>query len=63
MIQLYNQRTVTGKGDFIASMRLASMDEEQQPASCIGCHSCEEACPQNIPIAQVMDDFAQLMAE
>ena len=63
LIQLYNQRTVTGKGDFIASMRLASMDEEQQPASCIGCHSCEEACPQNIPIAQVMDDFAQLMAE
>ena len=63
LIQLYNQRTVTGKGDFIVSMRLASMDEEQQPASCIGCHSCEEACPQNIPIAQVMDDFAQLMAE
>ena len=32
--------------------------EEVYPTACIGCRSCEEVCPQNIEISEMMSDFA-----
>lgn len=61
ILKLYNQRLVTGKGDFIAPMALASLPEERQPGACTGCGSCEAVCPQQIKISEAMLDFAQLL--
>lgn len=45
LVALYNEHKITG-GGFIAPMAVASMPEERRPASCIGCRSCEQVCPQ-----------------
>ena len=31
---------------------------EKRPTACIGCRSCEAVCPQNIPISELLADFA-----
>lgn len=61
LIFLYNQRVFTGEGDFMAPMALSALPEDKQPSACIGCRSCEAVCPQSIPIADVMSDFAKLL--
>lgn len=63
LIFLYNQRIFTGQGDFIVPMALGVLGEDKQPSACIGCRSCEAVCPQSIPIADVMSDFAKLLDE
>ncbi len=62
LIALYNQRMLTGAGDFIAPMALMAVPDDKKPDACIGCRSCEEVCPQKIAIADVMSDFAKLIA-
>ncbi len=57
LIGLYNEHRFT-EGGFIASMTLASYDEDKKPGACIGCRSCEAVCPQQIKISEVMVDFA-----
>lgn len=63
LIWLYNQRRLTGKGDFISSMNIGTLPDDKKPSACIGCHSCEAACPQQIEIADAMADFAELLEE
>lgn len=63
LINAYNQRIFNGKKDFIASMHLEGLDDSEKPDACIACGACEDACPQNIKISQVMRDFANVMAE
>ena len=60
-IALYNEHKLTGKDGFIAPMAVASMPEEKRPANCIGCRSCEQVCPQQIKISEVMKDFTALI--
>lgn len=60
-IALYNEHKLTGKDGFIAPMAVASMPEEKRPANCIGCRSCEQVCPQQIKISEVMKDFTDLI--
>lgn len=60
LIALYNEHKLTG-GGFIAPMAVGSMPEEKRPASCVGCGSCEEVCPQQIKISQVMADFTSMI--
>jgi predicted aldo/keto reductase-like oxidoreductase len=31
---------------------------DKLPSACIGCRACEESCPQNIKISEMMSDFA-----
>lgn len=57
LISLYNEHTFTG-GGFIAPMALNSIPEEKRPSACIGCKSCEQVCPQQIRISEMMSDFA-----
>ena len=59
-IDLYNEHIFTG-GGFIAPMALDSLAEGKKPAACIACRKCEEVCPQNIKISEMMADFADKM--
>lgn len=60
LIALYNEHKITG-GGFIAPMAISSMPEEKRPSSCVGCRSCEEVCPQQIKISEMMKDFCAML--
>ncbi len=60
LIALYNEHKLTG-GGFIAPMAVGSMPENQRPASCIGCRSCEQVCPQQIKISEMMSEFSAML--
>lgn len=57
IIELYNEH-VFSDGGFIAPMALSTFPEDKLPSACIGCTACEEVCPQNIKISEMMSDFA-----
>lgn len=57
LIELYNEHIYSG-GGFIAPMALGALSEDKKPSACIGCRSCEEVCPQNIKISEMMADFS-----
>jgi predicted aldo/keto reductase-like oxidoreductase len=57
LLSLYNEHAYTG-GGFIAPMALSTFPEDKLPSACIGCTACEEVCPQNIKISEMMSDFA-----
>jgi predicted aldo/keto reductase-like oxidoreductase len=40
-------------------MVVRAMPEEKRPAACLACRACEEVCPQNIKISEMMSDFAE----
>ena len=56
LLALYNEHAYTG-GGFIAPMALAALPEEKQPQACLQCRSCEQVCPQQIRISEVLADF------
>ena len=58
LIGLYNEHAFSG-GGFIAHMALGAMGKDKKPKNCIGCRSCEEVCPQQIKISEVMADFTE----
>ena len=60
LIALYNEHKITG-GGFIAPMAVGSMPKEKRPASCVGCRSCEQVCPQQIKISEMMKDFSGMI--
>jgi len=57
LIALYNEHRITG-GGFLAPMAVASMPPERRPSNCIGCRSCEQVCPQQIRISEMMREFS-----
>lgn len=61
LIALYNEHKITGNDGFIAPMAVGSMPEEKRPANCVGCRSCEQVCPQQIKISEVMKDFTSMI--
>ena len=58
LIALYNEHAYTG-GGFIAPMALSALPEEKQPQACLQCRSCEQVCPQQIRISEVLADFSE----
>ena len=56
LIKLYNEHRFTG-GGFIAPMVVSALAEEKRPSACVGCRSCEQVCPQQIKISEMMKDF------
>lgn len=60
MIELYNEHKYSG-GGFIAPMAMGSVPEDKQPSACVGCRSCEQVCPQQIKISEMMADFTILL--
>ena len=57
LISLYNEHAYTG-GGFIAPMALSALPEGKRPQACLACRSCEQVCPQQIKISEVMADFS-----
>lgn len=62
LLELYNEHVFTG-GGFIAPMALSSLAEDKKPSACVGCRSCEQVCPQQIKISEVMSKFDALLNE
>ncbi len=58
LISLYNEHVYTG-GGFIAPMALGALPEDKRPQACLGCRSCEQVCPQQIKISEVLADFSE----
>lgn len=58
LLSLYNEHAYTG-GGFIAPMAMMALSDDKKPSACIACRSCEEICPQQIKISEVMSDFAE----
>ena len=58
LIALYNEHVYTG-GGFIAPMALSALPDDKKPSACLQCRSCEEVCPQQIKISEVLADFAE----
>ncbi len=61
LIALYNEHAYTG-GGFIAPMALSALPEEKRPQACLQCRSCEQVCPQQIRISEVLADFSEKLA-
>ncbi|MBQ1492507.1 MAG: aldo/keto reductase [Blautia sp.] len=58
LISLYNEHVYTG-GGFIAPMALSALPEEKKPQACLQCRSCEQVCPQQIKISEILADFCE----
>ncbi len=58
LISLYNEHVYTG-GGFIAPMALGALPEDKLPQACLHCRSCEQVCPQQIKISEIMADFSE----
>ncbi len=52
------EHAYTGSG-FIALMALSALPPEKQPSACLQCRSCEQVCPQQIKISEVLADFSE----
>ncbi len=62
LLALYNEHISTAVGmGFLAPMAVSSMEENKRPANCIGCRSCEQVCPQQIKISEVMKKFSGMI--
>ena len=62
LISLYNEHAYTG-GGFLVPMALSAMPEDKRPAACLQCRSCEEVCPQQIRISEILADFAERLGQ
>lgn len=59
LIKHYNEHVLTNEELLPAD----ALTEQQTPANCSGCQSCEKLCPQGIKIHKVMEDFAAALEE
>ncbi|MBE6637620.1 MAG: 4Fe-4S dicluster domain-containing protein [Ruminococcaceae bacterium] len=57
LLSLYNENSV-GSADAVSETILDAISQGHRPADCIACRSCEEVCPQQIRISEVMARFA-----
>ena len=44
------------------SMFIEALPEDKGPAACLACGACTHVCPQNIPIPDILKDFADGLA-
>ena len=58
LLSLYNEHAYTG-GGFIAPMALSALPADKLPSACLQCRSCEQFCPQQIKISEVLADFSR----
>ena len=66
LIELYNEHILTTKAGlfgFIAPMAMAAVPAEKQPAACLHCRSCEQVCPQQIRVSEVLEDFVKVLGQ
>uniref|UniRef100_UPI004057206F 4Fe-4S binding protein n=1 Tax=Acetatifactor sp. TaxID=1872090 RepID=UPI004057206F len=58
LIELYNEH-IYSDGGFIAPMAMGAVPADKQPSACVGCRSCEQVCPQQIKISEMMKNFQE----
>lgn len=58
LIALYNEH-IYSDGGFIAPMAIGALPEEKKPQACLGCGSCEQVCPQQIHIPEILAELAE----
>lgn len=56
VIELYN-RAHAGEKDFELAKALTDIPENKRPSECVSCKSCEQVCPQQIKIAEMMKNI------
>ncbi len=61
LLGLYNQFSVSPGPNIF--MELERLDDDQRPANCISCGSCERRCPQGIAIPEIMEKFAAALED
>lgn len=59
LLFMYNELKFSN--GFITQMGIGAMPEDERPTACIGCRACEQVCPQQIKISEVMSDFVDRM--
>ena len=42
-----------------AFLALEAVPEDKQPSACVGCRSCEQVCPQQIKVSEILADFTE----
>ncbi len=59
ILRLYNEHKFLGNGQIeeAALRALRARPAHEQASSCVGCHSCEKVCPQEIQISKIMAEF------
>ena len=62
LLELYNEDKLTG-GGFIAPMVIGTLPEDKRPSACLACRSCEEVCPQQIKISEILAEFSEMLAK
>ena len=58
MITLYNAQMYPERAGEVRA-EIAAMPEDKKPSACIACRACEEVCPQNIKISEMMAELAK----
>jgi predicted aldo/keto reductase-like oxidoreductase len=61
--ELYNSAEMYDDVKAARFRYLRFMDESERASLCVGCRSCEEKCPQRIPISEWMPKAAALLGE
>lgn len=62
LISLFNEHKYSD-GGFMAPMVIGTLEEDKKPSACLHCRSCEEVCPQQIKISDVMEEFAEMLTK
>ena len=60
IIRLYNDHKFSD-GGFLAPMGIGALPEGKKPQDCLGCSACEQVCPQEIKISEMMSDFTEIL--
>lgn len=60
VIELYNKMHAKEPG-FDLAAALADIPKDKRPSECVGCKSCEQVCPQQIKIADMMGSICKNM--
>ena len=47
------------QGMKLSALGFGALPEDKKPAACLRCRSCEQVCPQQIKISEVLADFAE----
>ncbi len=56
-IRKYNNHCITGAGK-VPKYLTNGIEKSKLPSACISCKACEQICPQNIKISEMMKDFS-----
>lgn len=62
LMRMYNELKVTG-GGFTVPLLHSALPEDKRSTACLGCQSCEEVCPQQIRISEVMSELADRLTK